>query len=420
MSAQATTTGAFQAEVSHQIVVARAAVSGLLAVFLAFTMGITAGAFTLLLGLVLAGSAWVQARLGRGTGAEVARGALILAETALVGWALFVVNPFDGHPAPPPGMIFFSPALLGFLCLLAMNAANVRPMTTWLTGAGILVVWTVARLHTLSDPITIVKEQVHDDDYDTLLAYLTAVTQPRFFNKDVWVLQMACVAGCTAILGVAAMRLNRLSRKAAAREAMRAGLAAHFSAPVVSALLDAEPGALTGKAELSVLDVDLTGFSSVAAGLSPDRIAALLRAYHSFVEQQVFEASGAVLKFTGDGVTAVFGLDGDPDAAALQAVACARRLVELWPGVVAPFDLVRAPGIAVGVESGPAEWGVVGEGRALSLVIVGAVVGAATRLQEETRRAGAPLLIGPAARARAGIADPPAPKPRKRPSRKVH
>jgi class 3 adenylate cyclase len=365
----------------------------LLAIAVAATAGLAAGGLALIIGAAIVASGWGQSALGEGWPADAARCALISAETALIGWGLFIANPF-GVQTPPPQMVFFSPALLGLLCLLAMNAVSVRPITTWWSGASILVLWTAARLWILADPHTITKDQVHDDDYPTLISYMVAVTGPRYFNKDVWVLQMACVAGCTAILGVAGHRMRRLSREAAAREAARGGLAAHFSAAVVDAMLDAGPEGMRGSGELTILDCDLTGFSAVAAQLSPQGAAELLRLYHGFVERRVFEAGGAVLKFTGDGVTAAFGLASEAKNAATGALVCGRGLVEGWPAAAARLTLAAPPGIAVGIDSGAASWGVVGEGRALTLVVLGEPVEAAAQLQGQTRKEGAALLVG--------------------------
>ena len=225
---------------------ARIGVSLLLALLLGAMTGLTAGLFALGLGAVLSASGWLQGVMGTRRRDDVARLGLVLAETALVGLALFIANPFDGFPPPPPAMIFFSPALLGLLCLLALNAANARPLLTWGSGGSILLTWYLARAWTWADPSTLPKGFIHDDDYATGLEYLAAVTQPRFFNTDVWTLQMAAVAACAAVLGLAAHRLSRLSRRAARREARRAGLAAHFSGPVVEALLEAGPENLRG------------------------------------------------------------------------------------------------------------------------------------------------------------------------------
>jgi adenylate cyclase len=129
--------------------------------------------------------------------------------------------------------------------------------------------------------------------------------------------------------------------------------------------------------QLSVLDCDLVGFSALAARMAPEAVAAGLRAYHAYVEETVFASGGAVLKYIGDGVIAVFGFTGVANPAG-QARDCAERLVAGWGASGAfetPLELV------VGVDHGEVVAGIVGEGRALSLIVAGPPVEGAARLQ---------------------------------------
>ena len=384
---------------------ARVALVALLGAVLTLCFGFRVGAF----GLVVGGGAIACSRLRgawqRRGGTEAGILFLIAAEIALVAWALFAGVPF-AH-APPAPMFFFSPALLCLLCLLALNALEMRPLTTWWSGVSILAVWFAARLIVLADPATITKESVNDDDYPTLLSYLAAVTRPHYFNKDVWVFQIAAISGCVVILGLAAHRLRRLGRQAVEADAARAALATHFSAPVVETLLQADRSRFRGSGKLTVVDCDLVGFSSFAARQSSDETAALLKMYHSLVEESVFRFGGAVLKFTGDGVSAVFGLSGTLEPPASCALACARRLAADWEQRARSIGVAAIPAIAVGVESGDAAWEIVGAGRTMSLVVIGPAVDAAARLQAQTRVVQTALLAGPAVVEAVGRTEPP-------------
>src|SRR5205085_9196384 len=243
-------------------------------------------------------------------------------------------------------------------------------------------------------------------NYPTLMSYLTAINGPHYFNKDVWVFQIAAVAGCVIVLGIAAHRLRRLSRSATEADARRAALAAHFSAAVVEEMLKAGENRFSGEGNITVVDCDLVGFSAIAATQSPGETARLLKAYHSLVEAEVFAAAGAVLKFTGDGVSAVFGLSRPPAESALNAVMCARKLVAAWPQAASKLGLSRIPPLAVGVDTGGASWGLVGAGRAMSLVVLGPAIDSAARLQMQTRLENTPLLLGPGAMVAAAARDP--------------
>lgn len=383
---------------------ARVALVVVLVAIVTWRFGSHAGAFCLLVGAGVATLGWLEVAMSNRAGAGFAIPALIAGETALVAWALFAGVPFERHvPAP---MVFLSPAIIAFLCLLALNAMAMRPFRVWWSGATILAAWTIVRAIALADPLTITKDRINDDNYPTLMSYLTAINVPHYFNKDVWTFQMAALAGCIIVLGIAAHRLHRLSLRAVEADAKRADLAAHFSAAVVEEILKAGTNRYSGEGNITVMDCDLVGFSAIAATQSPHETARLLKAYHSLVEAEVFRANGAVLKFTGDGVSAVFGLSRPLAKSALDAVICARKVVAGWPQAASKLGLSGIPKIAIGVETGDASWGLVGASRAMSLVVLGAAIDSAARLQTQTRNENTPLLFGPAAMEAAAACDP--------------
>src|SRR5205085_4177888 len=184
------------------------------------------GVFGLIVGVGVAALGWLEDVTDNWAGVGFAMPALIVAQTALVAWALFAGVPFEPHvPAP---MVFLSPAIMVFLCLLALNAMALCPSRIWWSGCSILAAWTVVHAIALADPLTITKDRINDDNYPTLMSYLAATNIPHYFNKDIWTLQMAALAACVIVLGIAAHRLRRLSRSAAEADSKRTGLAAHF------------------------------------------------------------------------------------------------------------------------------------------------------------------------------------------------
>jgi adenylate cyclase len=368
---------------------------------LAAAAGAVFGWRALALGLALAALLLASRRLAERAG-DVVRFALVPVETLAVLTALIWAGPIAGGGAIPTPMLFFSPAALALFCLLTAQSIGARPALTLWAGVCAMTGWTALRQLAMADPDTITHAMVNPDDYETLMAYLQAITRPHYQDDGLWKLQMAALAGFTVTLALAAWRARRLARRAADAQAARDGLAAHFSGAVLETLLS-EESRLGGEGLAAVLDCDLTGYTAAVDGLAPERTAALLRAWHGLVEDQAFAHGGAVLKFTGDGVSAVFGLGGEVDAAG-KAAACARAVVSAWPAAAEPLDLTRTPGVAAGLDFGPVRWGVVGAGRAASLVVLGEPVAGAARLQAQTRGAGAPILVGPAAAAELGAA----------------
>jgi len=336
---------------------------------------------------LVSGSTWLRRR-GLATG--IAGFGLMTLETAIVTAAMFLGDPLAG-PALPAPMIFFSPAILALLCLMVLQSSGASPGAALWSGLCALLAWTAARAFTLAAPGTLTRASVKPTDHETLLSYLGAITQPHYFSQNVWWLQMAALTGVSVVLVLSALRARSLVGEALRSQASRARLAAHFAAPVVQALLD-RPSEQEGRAEATVMDCDLAGFTRAVAGRPAAATARLLRAYHGLVEEEVFAHGGAVLKFTGDGVTSVFGLTESGPANAGRALACAERLAALWPARAAAVIEDPQPRLVVGLDHGEVRWGIVGGQRSGSLLVLGDPVEGAARLQAQTRRVGLSIL----------------------------
>lgn len=347
---------------------ARLGMTLLVTLLLTFAYGPAAGGIALVVGLAVSALGMAQQRF------PALILPLIVTETVLVTAALFYAGQATGIAPFPRAMLFHSPAVLLLVALIAINALSIRPLATFCAGVSALACWYGAAQLTLAEPATLSKANL--DGVGSLIEYLDAVMQPEYLSVDAMWFQLAVLAGCMVILTLASWRMRSLAREAAERQAALTSLSAHFAGPVAEALLS-EGFERREKMQLSVLDCDLVGFSALAARMAPEAVAAGLRTYHAYVEETVFASGGAVLKYIGDGVIAVFGFTGAIDPAA-QARDCAERLVAGW-GASAAFE--PAPELVVGVDHGEVVAGIVGEGRALSLIVAGPPVEGAARLQ---------------------------------------
>jgi adenylate cyclase len=126
-----------------------------------------------------------------------------------------------------------------------------------------------------------------------------------------------------------------------------------------------------------MLFADIRGSTALAERMSPGEFHALLNRYLATASQVVFKHDGVVDKFVGDELVAMFFplLTGERYVA--RAVDAAK-------------DLLRATGhtdpggpwapIGVGLHSGNAWFGVVGEGTHIEMTVVGDAVNVAARL----------------------------------------
>ena len=148
---------------------------------------------------------------------------------------------------------------------------------------------------------------------------------------------------------------------------------------------------------VSVIFVDLVGFTSRAERLDPEDVQALLRPYHDAVREEIESFGGVVEKFIGDAIVGMFGAPtafGDDAERAVRAGLAVRDRVRAMDEADPQLDLK----IRVAVNTGEAL--VVMNARAAlgEAMVTGDVVNTAARLQtaapigsvlvgEETQRA---------------------------------
>src|SRR5436190_14694924 len=91
-----------------------------------------------------------------------------------------------------------------------------------------------------------------------------------------------------------------------------------------------EPHADAGEERkvVSVLFVDLVGFTAASERADPEDVRARLRPYHARVKREIERFGGTVEKFVGDAVMAVFGAPVSREDDAERAVNSALRILE--------------------------------------------------------------------------------------------
>ena len=78
---------------------------------------------------------------------------------------------------------------------------------------------------------------------------------------------------------------------------------------------------------MSVLFVDLVGFTAASEQADPEDVRARLRPYHARVKLEIERFGGTVEKFVGDAVMAVFGAPVAHEDDAERAVSSALRIL---------------------------------------------------------------------------------------------
>lgn len=179
-------------------------------------------------------------------------------------------------------------------------------------------------------------------------------------------------------------------------ELVRTGELARFlPRPVADALQNGDAGAeRLDKRDVTVLFVDLVGFTPLTDRLPPDTLVPLLNDFLREMTAAAVEHEGTVDKFVGDAVMVIFGAPTTMSlqAQALSALRCAGRMLERMIDLNVRW---RRRGIAeelhirIGINTGPGTVGVFGSDHLKSYTAVGSVVNVAARLQAEAPPGGA-------------------------------
>jgi adenylate cyclase len=160
----------------------------------------------------------------------------------------------------------------------------------------------------------------------------------------------------------------------------------------------------SSKREVSVLFVDIRGYSSLSDARTPEQIFSLVNQYTEAVSNVIRRHSGSVVEFNGDGMMAVFGAPRELAEKERSAVEAAREL----PAAVAaltvpgPEEDERTLSVGVGIATGEA---FVGNIRAVDRLIwsaIGNTTNRAARLEALTRDLDASIVIDEATRLGAG------------------
>ncbi|HVZ48381.1 MAG TPA: adenylate/guanylate cyclase domain-containing protein, partial [Gemmatimonadaceae bacterium] len=160
----------------------------------------------------------------------------------------------------------------------------------------------------------------------------------------------------------------------------------------------------SGEREVSVLFVDIRGYTAYADGRAVTDIFSTVNRYTETVSTIVNDGGGVVVEFNGDGMMAVFGAPRPLPQKERAAVATARRLAEAVPRLHADEPGAPPLTIGVGVATGPAFVGNIEAADRVIWSAIGSTTNLAARLQALTRDRNASVLVDETTHARAGDA----------------
>lgn len=216
---------------------------------------------------------------------------------------------------------------------------------------------------------------------------------------DGWALWLAppLVAQAVTSALVLGAKLARTERD---KQRLRSTFSRYVAPGVVETILKHPERYALSRSErrsVTVLFADVQGFTSLSEQLPAEQVEHLLNGYLSAMTRAIFAQRGAVDKYIGDGIMAVWGNLGDqaPEEAALGACRAAlemqqasERLSEEWVRAGLPPLIVR-----IGLHSGEALVGNFGSEQKLDFTVIGDVVNTASRLEALNKPLDTRILI---------------------------
>jgi adenylate cyclase len=221
----------------------------------------------------------------------------------------------------------------------------------------------------------------------------------RFFDGPPNIMRLSMLVAAGAILVAAAARTRSLLQRAIDETRRLANLTRYLPAEIAGQLAESGLTALReGRRQaVAVMFVDIRGFTRRVETMDPAATGRLLANFRRFVVATATRHEGVVDKFVGDSAMLVFGIPSPRQGDARRALNCALALLAGTPTAWArDQEATEGSGaleIGIGLHTGDAFCGAVGDEARLEYTVLGDTVNVAARLEQETKVAGLRLVV---------------------------
>lgn len=318
-------------------------------------------------------------------------------DVALLTLALLVLNPSLHDDALPPAMMLRSGNFVFYYLFVALAALSYSPLLMVWAGFSSALAWGIGTLYVVSLPTTITlgKYPLPEGGW-TNAAVFELLGNPNFVNPFLWQGEVISIAIVAGILAVVVWRSRNLVFRQSVIARERANLSRYFPPNLVDKFAESDSAFTDVRRQpVTVLFADIVGFTRLAEKMEPESVVALLREFHSVLENSVFEHGGTLNKYLGDGIMATFGTPEPGSRDPADALACARAMltaIERW-NIERRKKGNEPITLSVGLHCGDAVLGDIGSERQLEFAVIGDVVNVASRIEALTRELKVSLLV---------------------------
>jgi adenylate cyclase len=153
--------------------------------------------------------------------------------------------------------------------------------------------------------------------------------------------------------------------------------------------------------ELSILFIDIRGFTTLSETMPSREVVELLNAYHSRMVEAIFRNGGTLDKYLGDGLVAYFNAPVDQEDHALRALNCALDMENGLEELNQERAKEGKPPLkmGVGIHTGTAIVGDIGAPHRREFTAIGSAVNIASRIEGLTKEFDRPIVVSGSTRA---------------------
>ena len=181
---------------------------------------------------------------------------------------------------------------------------------------------------------------------------------------------------------------NTMAAGLAERERIRDAFGTYVDHTVAEHILDAGSTLAGEEVDVTLMFVDVRGFTAFAERLRPADVVATLNRLFERIVPLVHRHGGHVDKYAGDGLMAVFGAPRRHVDHADRALAAALQIAD-----AVEDEFAGTLSVGIGLNSGPVVAGNVGGAGRLEFSVIGDAVNVAARVESATRETGDVVLI---------------------------
>ena len=304
-----------------------------------------------------------------------------------IGLLILLILSFHIQYGQPASFSLKTPTFLYIFLFIALRALRFQPRFVLAAGVIGALGWIAMIFYVIT---------INPEDTMITRNYITYLTS----NSILIGAEIDKIMTILAVAGVLAMVLfrgQRLLFSSVEAETAARDLSRFLDGSVAEQIRGAEQQIAPGegiKRDAAVVNVDIRGFSLLAAEIDPSEVVTLLGEYQARIIPIMLEHHGSIDKFLGDGIMATFGAVQISETYAADALRAIDDIMTACDEWAAERVARGVPPLAINasVAVGPIIFGAIGGEERLEYTVIGSTVNLSAKLEKHNKQLGVRAL----------------------------